>query len=71
VKVGDLVKLSTCVTRRGLSYEDKIGIIISERESLSNPNQWGNDVFSWVTVNFAGEIMRLQPKKLVAINESG
>jgi|ETNvirenome_6_85_1030632.scaffolds.fasta_scaffold119039_3 hypothetical protein len=70
MKVGDLVKLSTSVTRRGLSYEDKVGIIITEIENISDSNQWGITDLSWVNVLVAGEVFCLRPRQLVVVDES-
>lgn len=69
MKVGDLVKLSTCETRRGYSYENKIGIVIAKHENIYDFSQQRVADFSWITVNFAGEILRLQSKKLVTVYE--
>jgi hypothetical protein len=58
VKVGDLVKLGRHKTRRGMGYEDKIGIVL--KVAINNV----------VTVNFAGTTIHLGIEAVEVISES-
>ena len=58
MKPGDLVILSPRKTRRGIGYEDKVGIVL--KVAINNV----------VTVNFAGTSMYLGIEDLQVISES-
>tara|TARA_R110000851_G_scaffold4623_2_gene18784 strand:- start:8 stop:187 length:180 start_codon:yes stop_codon:yes gene_type:complete len=58
VKPGDLVRLSSRKTRRGIGYEDKIGIVLKVAS---------NNV---VTVNFAGMTVHLGIEDVRVISEA-
>ena len=58
MKVGDLVRLSPRKTRRGVGYEDRIGIVL--KVAINNV----------VTVNFAGTTIHLGIEALEVISES-
>jgi hypothetical protein len=58
MKVGDLVRLCSRKTRRGMGYEDKIGIVLKVAR---------NNV---VTVNFAGITIHLGIEDVKVISES-
>tara|TARA_R100000005_G_scaffold95318_2_gene76347 strand:- start:69 stop:248 length:180 start_codon:yes stop_codon:yes gene_type:complete len=58
VKVGDLVRLSSRKTRRGIGYEDKIGIVL--KVAINNV----------VTVDFAGVRVYLGIEDVEVVSES-
>ena len=58
MKVGDLVKLGRHKTRRGMGYEDKIGIVL--KVAINNV----------VTVNFAGMTVHLGIEDVRVISEA-
>lgn len=58
MKVGDLVKLGRHKTRRGIGYEDKIGIVL--KVAINNV----------VTVNFAGIVVHLGIEDVRVISEA-
>ncbi len=58
MKPGDLVRLSSRKTRRGIGYEDKIGIVLKVAS---------NNV---VTVNFAGMTVHLGIEDVRVISEA-
>ena len=58
MKVGDLVRLSPRKTRRGIGYEDKIGIVL--KIAINNV----------VTVNFAGTTVHLGREAVEVVSES-
>jgi len=58
VKPGDLVKLGRHKTRRGIGYEDKIGIVL--KVAVNNV----------VTVDFAGMIIHLGIEDVRVISEA-
>ena len=66
MKVGDLVKLSPRKTRRGMPYDDKVGVVTSiVGEDASQPH-------NFVDVNFGGGIRwTFGSHELVVISESG
>ena len=57
MKPGDLVRLSSRKTRRGIGYEDKIGIVL--KVAINNV----------VTVNFAGTSVYLGIEDVQVISE--
>ena len=58
MKVGDLIRLSASKTRRGIGYEDKIGVIL--KVAINNV----------VTVNFAGTTIHLGIEDVEVVSES-
>ena len=58
MKPGDLVRLSSRKTRRGIGYEDKIGIVL--KVAINNV----------VTVNFAGMTVHLGIEDVRVISEA-
>ncbi len=58
MKVGDLVRLSSRKTRRGIGYEDKIGIVL--KVAINNV----------VTVDFAGVRVYLGIEDVEVVSES-
>jgi len=58
VKPGDLVRLSSRKTRRGIGYEDKLGLVI--KVAINNV----------VTVDFAGVCIYIGIEDLEVISES-
>ena len=59
MKVGDLVRLSLRKTRRGIGYEEQIGVVL--KVTINNV----------VTVNFAGIVVHLGIEDVEVISESG
>jgi hypothetical protein len=59
MKVGDLVRLSLRKTRRGIGYEEQIGVVL--KVAINNV----------VTVNFAGIVVHLGIEDVEVISESG
>jgi hypothetical protein len=67
VKPGDLVKLSPRKTRRGMSYDDKVGVVTSVAEwRVTTP-----EPHNLVEVNFGGgDKWTFGSHELVVISES-
>lgn len=59
IKVGDLVRLGMSATRRGLSWQNGVGIVV---EIESNGE--------YVLANFSGTIVKYPINKLKVINDS-
>jgi hypothetical protein len=66
MEVGDLVKLSPRKTRRGMPYDDRVGVVTHiAGEDVSQPH-------NLVEVNFGGGIKwTFSSHELVVISESG
>ena len=63
MKVGDLVKLSPRKTRRGMPYDDKVGVLTHiAGEDVSHPH-------NFVDVNFGGVRWTFGNHELVVISE--
>lgn len=60
MKVGDLVMLSTRATRKGMRYEDEVGLVIGVHATQ-------NTSIVIITANFSGEICELPLKDLMVI----
>jgi hypothetical protein len=63
IKVGDLVRLSTRATRKGMSHENQVGLVVA-MHAITDTN------FVVVTVNFSGLVLEVPRKDLRVIDES-
>ena len=62
MKVGDLVRLSLRKTRKGLRYENMVGLIVE----IFHDDLLGCDIYA---VNFAGTLQRLAKEDLSVVSK--
>ena len=63
VKVGDLVKLGTNATNKGLSWQNQVGIVLDVNLSAEHSKPFA-------TVNFAGTVVEYPLDRLRVLDES-